>query len=249
MRVDTRVAIAASFAIIAFVSSCSDDAAQPGQAQPGPGTFDGGTLDRAGAIAAAIDVRTDGCGPRVGFGTGSVIDSGDIVTAAHVVAGTTSVEVIDVDGVRSGATVIVFDPDLDFAVLRPATPVGTPLAMRRTDATAGEAGIVVLPRLTDDVVETDVATVIVIRVANIKTTDIHLEHDVVRQGYEIEGSIDPGDSGSMVVLPGGGAGIVWARSNRNARRAWAIDLPADVLDGSALGDDPPPVDLGDCVAE
>ena len=82
---------------------------------------------------------------------------------------------------------------------------------------------------------------------NISTTDIYLDRDVVRPGFEIEGSIDPGDSGAMVTLPGGGAGIVWARSNRNVRRAWAIDLPVGLRDGSLLTGTRAPVDVGACI--
>lgn len=205
-------------------------------------------LDRDSAIAAAIDVRSTGCGPRIGFGTGSVIGNGDVVTAAHVVAGSSSIELIDVAGAHSDAVVILFDPDLDLAVLRPSTPLGTPAVVRGRDATTGETGLVVLPRLVDGRMEVEVAEVSVVRTANIETTDIYLAKDVVRAGYEIVGSIDPGDSGAMVVLPGGAAGIVWARSSISARRAWAIDLPAGLRDGSALAGVRQSVDVGECTA-
>ena len=94
--------------------------------------------------------------------------------------------------------------------------------------------------------QTDVADVTVVREAVIRTTDIYREDPVRRDGFEVEASVDPGDSGAMVVLPGGGAGIVWARSNVNEHRAWAIDLPTDVLDGTAATLTAP-VDLGPCV--
>ncbi|MGI9645238.1 MAG: trypsin-like peptidase domain-containing protein [Ilumatobacteraceae bacterium] len=203
-------------------------------------------VERAAAIAAAIDVRSDGCGPRVGFGTGSVIAEDVVVTAAHVGAGATAVELIDSDGSSAAGVVVLFDPDLDLAVIRAESPIGTPLAPRPREAAEGEAGIVVLPRLAEDEMLVEVANITVVREAVIRTTDIYLEDPVRRDGFEVEGSVDPGDSGAMVVLPGGGAGIVWARSNVNERRAWAIDLPSDVLDGTAAGLTAP-VDLGPCI--
>jgi S1-C subfamily serine protease len=204
-------------------------------------------VDRTAAIDAAIDVRGNGCGPRVGFGTGAVIPGGDIVTAAHVVAGASSVDVISVANATASADVILFDPDLDVAVLRPSEPIGTPLALRADDARRDEVGIVVLPRQTEGAVEIEVEEVSVVRTANISTTDIYLETDVVRQGFEIAGAIEEGDSGAMVVLPGGGVGIVWARSNRNEGRAWAVDLPSRILDGSLTSGAWPPVDVGACI--
>ncbi|NND73774.1 MAG: serine protease [Ilumatobacter sp.] len=225
-------------AVAAMLGSCGAD---------GPDGPRDTAIDRDAAIAAAVDVRADGCGPRIGFGSGAVIGGGDIVTAAHVVAGASAIEVIDIDGVRSAATAVYFDPQLDLAVLRPVEAVGTPVPLRRDDARAGEAGIVVLPRLTEDAVVVEVAEVSVIRAVNIETTDIYREADVTREGFEVEGSIDPGDSGALVVLPGGGAGIVWARSNRRAQRAWAIDLPTQIRHGTAPSPDARPVDVGPCL--
>lgn len=218
---------------------------------PAPAESD--PVDTDAAVAAAVDVRADGCGPRVGFGSGSVVDGGVVVTVAHVVAGADDVEVIATDGRRTPARVVLFDPDLDFAVLRPDEPVGTPVPIRADDSVAGERGVVVLARRVDglggsegDTVEVEIAEVSVVRTARITTTDIYLEDEVVRDGFEIEGSIDPGDSGGLVVLPGGGAGVVWARSNRDERRAWGIDLPPVVLDGSAAELDGE-VDTGPCI--
>jgi len=205
-------------------------------------------LDTQSAVAAAIDVRADGCGPRIGFGTGTVIDGGDIVTAAHVVAGSTSVEVIDRDGARAAAEVVLFDPALDLAILRPASALGTPLTIRPMQARRNEVGVLVRIRERDGVMEVEQIDVRVVREANISTTDIYIEREVVRDGFEIESSVDTGDSGAMVVLPGGGAGIVWARSNRVDGRAWAIDLPSGVIDGTALTAEIAPVDVGQCIS-
>ena len=223
----------------------ADPASSAANSMPAP------TLDTPAAVAAAIDVRANGCGPRIGLGTGTVINGGDIVTAAHVVAGSTSVEVIDGNGARAAAAVVLFDPDLDLAVLRPASAVGAPLTIRSMEARENEVGVLVRIRELDGVMEIEQIDVRVIREANIATTDIYLDRKVVRDGFEIESSVDVGDSGAMVVLPGGGAGIVWARSNRVDGRAWATDLPAGVIDGTALTANAiaerGPVDVGRCI--
>ena len=111
------------------VGGCAGNGASAPGSKPASSTV-AWTLDKAAAVAAAIDVRANGCGPRIGFGSGTVINGGDIVTAAHVVAGSTSVEVIDGNGARAPAKVVLFDPDLDLAVLRPADALGTPLTIR-----------------------------------------------------------------------------------------------------------------------
>jgi S1-C subfamily serine protease len=54
-----------------------------------------------------------------GLGTGVIINSaGDILTAQHVIAGATTIEVSFADGTRSTAVVSSQEPDKDIAVLR-----------------------------------------------------------------------------------------------------------------------------------
>ena len=233
----TRSRVATAVALVVACAACGDD--QSSETEPL-------VADEMAAVAAAVDLRADGCGPRVGFGTGSLIGPELVVTAAHVVAGAENVEVIASNGDRSPAEVVYFDPDLDLAMVRVEEPLGTPLAPRQEKAGIGESGIVVLPRLVAGEMEVEVAEVTVLRPVNIRTTDIYREDEVVRAGFEIEGSIDPGDSGAMVVLPGGGTGVVWARSNERQNRAWAIDLPPVTLAADQRDRLQNAVDVGAC---
>lgn len=61
----------------------------------------------------------------VSIGTGVVInDSGDILTAHHVVADSEEIEVFFADGSRATAVIVSAEPENDIAVLHPATPPG-----------------------------------------------------------------------------------------------------------------------------
>lgn len=254
----------ALLALALLGAACDDGAAggaggraTPALALPAPGSSgapDGdepatpiGSDDRAAAVAAAVEVRATGCGPRDGFGAGSLLDADLVVTAAHVVAGADTFVVTGADGVRVGADVVLFDPQLDLALLRAPGPIGEPVPVRAAPATAGEPGIVALPRVDGDDVRVDVVPVEVTRAVTIRTTDIHREVDVSRAGFELAGTVEVGDSGAVVVLHDGAAGVVWARSTRRAGRAWAVDLPSVTRTPATRAELVRPVDTGRCL--
>lgn len=197
-------------------------------------------VDTAAALEASIRIEAAGCVPTVRNGIGTAVSEDLLVTAAHVVAGADTVDVVDAAGDRHAAVVVAFDPLLDIAALRVDEAVGLPVPIRPDRAGAGETGAVVI--VGDASLE--VTDVSVIRRAAIETTDIYREAEVTRAGFEIEATIRPGDSGTAVHLPGGIVGIVWARSTVNADRAWAVDLPDRFLDDA--GATRSPVDTGSC---
>ena len=67
-------------------------------------------------IASTVRVSGQACG-RILTGSGFAADTETIVTNAHVVAGVDNPSVIRPDGRRLSATVVVFDPNRDLAVL------------------------------------------------------------------------------------------------------------------------------------
>ena len=180
------------------------------------------------ALDSTVRVRADGCGPRTRLGIGTIVEESLIVTAAHVVAGSGRVDVVDRDGVVTTATVISFDPDQDLALLRADVPAGAVAVVRPDEPIAGEAGIVAVTDDGGDELELVDATIT--RTVTVRTTDIYGDGVVLRDGFEIDASIEPGDSGAMVHFPGGVSGLVWARSLEATDRAWAVTVPPDLLE-------------------
>ena len=193
---------------------------------------------------AVFDIRATGCGPQARVGVGTAIDDGLIVTAAHVVAGADRIGVTTRDGSNGQAVVVFIDDDLDVAALRTDVDVGESLELRLEPVAANSAGSVSLPARGER--NATIVDVEIVRPVNIRTTDIYLDDDVERHGFEVAATIESGDSGAMVVVDGRGAGIIWARSTVADDRAWAVDVPDILRDPArraALADE---IDPGAC---
>jgi S1-C subfamily serine protease len=208
------------------------------------------TLDASlgASRGAALDVRTSGCGPRESFGSASLVDRELAITAAHVVAGATEVTVIDSDRTEHRASVVAFDPDLDIAIIRVQADIGTPLQFRDARVEQGDVGTIAVARGRDDtggMVTTDVE-VGVLRRANVATTDIYRNADVVRPGFEIAAPVEPGDSGAVVVIDGAAAGVVWSRSIERGDRAWVVNIPQAYRDPDTRRSLVESVSTGEC---
>ncbi len=231
----TVVRLAVAFAAAATTASCTDT---PGQDDP---------PQAAARSTVAIEAR--GCGPQPASGTGAAIGEGVVVTAAHVVAGADTVTVIDPAGNPTGADVVWFDPEQDVAAVRLTDPEAlsvSPASSHVEDADDGSPGaIAVVDPDTDEGVV--VRHVEVVRSVTIETTDIHRRGAVSRPGYEIAGTIDPGDSGALVHAGRGTIGIIWARSTRRDDRAWVVALPDELTDRGQLAGLVTAVSTGSCV--
>ncbi len=199
------------------------------------------------ARAAMLDVRAAGCGPNLGFGTSTLIDDTLALTAAHVVAGASSVSVIDLLGGEHDARVVWFDPDLDLAALRVPAGIATPVPVSVDGVEQVERGVAAVSRGAHDERTVTTIDIAVPRHVNIATTDIYLDDEVVRPGFEILATIEPGDSGTMVVTPDGAAGVVWSRSNATERRAWAVDVPAEFAAATFRSSLDTVTDVGACL--
>jgi len=200
-------------------------------------------IDTESIAAATVRVRAVGCGPRTELGVGTSIGDGVVVTAAHVVAGAGRVEVVDQLGQTTAADVVFFDPALDVAALRPAVAPPASVALRHDRPDEGETGVMAIPTNDGSIRLVDVE---VMQRTTIRTTDIYLDDEVQRSGLRLSAVVEPGDSGAMVHLAGGGVGIVWSRSTEASDRAWTVDLPAELSHQTSRRALVDPVGTGAC---
>lgn len=158
-------------------------------------------------------------------GSGFPFATDDILTNAHVVAGTRSTVVILPDGRRRPATVVFFDPEVDVAILYVPglglAPLPSAGADRGTQGAAigypGGQSLTVSPAVVDELI-------------NAQGRDIYNQDLVTRQIYVIDSStgtggpgVQPGNSGGPLVDLGGNVlGVIFAASTSDANRAYAL---------------------------
>ena len=197
--------------------------AQLAPASAGPVTLpDNATVRAAVAAAAASTVKIvgEGCG-QIQEGSGFVVAPGLVVTNAHVVAGIAHPTVEDSAGVHD-TTVVYFDPSFDLAVLR--TNVTEPALALDTQT---------VPRLTQGAVlgypeggNFSSGPAGVMAEFQAEGRDIYGQGLTVRDVYEIEAVVRPGNSGGPLVLPNGEViGIVFSRSTTNDMIGYALSSP------------------------
>lgn len=164
-----------------------------------------------------------------------MVADGRIATVAHVVAGADRIEVRGAHG-SGDAAVVYFDPILDVAVLKVDPRLGAPIPI--ATARQGDRGTAVVYR---DGNPLELAAEVE-RLVDIRTEDIYGEGKHLRPGYELKLDVQPGDSGSVVIVDGKAVAIVWATSQETEARSWAMrtTLVADHLTAAA------PVDHGHC---
>lgn len=173
------------------------------------------------AAASTVKVLGGACGVTQ-EGTAFEIKPGVVLTNAHVIAGERSTE-IEVNGQLYPATPIFFDPGLDVALLRTSAPLGRPLTLDPVTAARGtQAAIVGYP-------ENGPLTVTPAGVAaSITATsrDIYNQGIVTKQVYEVDGVVQPGNSGSPLVTAGGEVvGVVFSRSTTDGSVGYALTSP------------------------
>ena len=176
--------------------------------------------DRLAGRAADSVLKVEasgGCGEQRD-GTSFVIAPGLVITDAHVVAGEPTLIVVTPRG-PTRASLVVFDPALDVAILRVAhvtlpsvrlltaiASVGTPAAIvgypgggPRTSLPAGVAGAL-----------------------SAQGRDIYGGGLVTRPIYAVTSMVRPGNSGSPLIARGGAIGMVFSRSLAQGNLGYAI---------------------------
>ncbi|MGI8983273.1 MAG: MarP family serine protease [Acidimicrobiales bacterium] len=187
-------------------------------AGPPPGDVAIPAALRDGVAASTVKVTGPACG-RILNGSGFSPAADIIVTNAHVVAGVDRPSVVRTDGRRLPATVVVFDPKRDLAVLqvpglgRPALPLG--------DAEAGDEGAVYghpggqeTLAITPARVESQV---------NALGFDLYGGTRIRRQVLVLAASLAPGDSGGALIDTAGNVvGVAFAVAPDRSATAYAL---------------------------
>lgn len=209
------------------------------------------TPQEQAAINAAgestVKIVSQGCG-EILEGSGFIVAPGLVVTNAHVIAGTTSIQVQqdgpDSSGLATPATPIYFDPDFDLAVLRTGDLSGPPL---RIDSSY-------VPRGTD-------ATVLgypgggpftpqpagVRQLFDATGRNIYGAGLTEREVYELQAIVRPGNSGGPLVAPDGTViGVVFSTSATDPDIGYALASPGVASRVAAAERSNTPTGTGSC---
>ena len=199
--------------------------------------------DVVAAQPSVVKVRgSNGCGSGV-EGTGFLFAPGRLMTNAHVVAGVTRPEV-EIGGSSVVATVVLYDPRLDVAVL--ALPDGG-LPHLRFDTEAGPDDNVAVVGYPEDGPYA-VGAGRIRSQQRLRSPDIYGEGTVIRQVFSLRAQIRPGNSGGPIVTSGGDvAGMVFAASVSDQETGYALTA-SQLAESAARGvTTEAPVDTGTCV--
>jgi len=182
--------------------------------------------DVAAALAAAggstVRIAGPGCG-GVQVGSGFAAAPGIVVTNAHVLAGVDE-PVVQVAGRTLPATTVVFDPDLDVAVLRVPDLRVPVLALSPTEVGRGAAGAVLGYPGGGPLQGTGA---VVLRQVDALGRDIYSRGLVRRPVYELQATVRSGNSGGPFVASDGTVlGVVFSRSAWQEDVGYAITSPA-----------------------
>lgn len=194
----------------------------PASARPVPLPTDA-TLRRAVLAAGASTVKVEGFGCGVlQEGSGFVAAPGLVVTNAHVVAGIRR-PLVQVGTTLQPVQVLSYDPSFDLAVLRVPGLTAPVLHLDPSTVPQGTQGAV-LGYPEGGPFTADGAGVMALFQA--EGRDIYGHGLTVRNVYEIDAEVRPGNSGGPLVLPDGEVvGVVFSRSTVDPSIGYALTSP------------------------
>jgi S1-C subfamily serine protease len=201
--------------------------AQLAPASAGPVPLAAAPQVRAAVAAAGgstVKIVGAGCGD-IQEGSGFVVAPGLVVTNAHVVAGIPHPTVEDAAGVHP-TEVVLFDPSYDLAVLRVQGLDERPLSLDPATVDRGTAATVL--GFPGGGPFTAVPAGVMAEFPA-EGRDIYGQGLTVRDVYEIQAVVRPGNSGGPLVEPDGLViGVVFSRSTTNGDIGYALTSPGVV---------------------
>lgn len=166
-----------------------------------------------------VKIVGQGCGGIVD-GSGFVVKPGLVATNAHVVAGIDSPRVQDTNGTHH-ATVIWFDPNLDFAILRVSNLAGSPLNLSNRDVASIGTPTAILGYPGGGEFAAKAGAILDHFTASGR--NIYGKANTNRAVYEVQADIIPGNSGGpMVGQDGSVLGVVFAESTSYDHVGYAL---------------------------
>jgi len=200
-------------------------------------------VEKAGA--STVKIMGPGCGGIL-EGSGFVVAPDVVVTNAHVVAGVRRPVVLDRRGSHP-AVAVLFDPNLDLAVLRATGVTDPPLSLEPRAVDRGTAGAVLGYPGGGPF---DAEPAVVLARIDAVGRNIYGQGLTTRLVYELESRIRPGNSGGPLVRPDGSvAGVVFSRSVRNDDIGFALTSDEVAREVTPAEQRTTPVSTGPCAAE
>lgn len=212
--------------------------------EPDPGIVDQGVVDAVRPSVVHVLGDAESCRRRLS-GSGFVSAPDYVVTNAHVVAGTDAVELDTVLGLKQ-ATVVLYDPEVDIAVLHVPNLGLEPMRSAPGSARSGDSAMVMgFP-------ENGPFTVSPVRVRerlNISGPDIYATGRTEREAFTLRGTIRQGNSGGPLVSGAGEVlGVVFGTAVDGSDTGYALTVrQMDEVVGDYVGLTEP-VDTRSCVA-
>ena len=179
---------------------------------------------------------------RSSEGTGFVYARNRVMTNAHVVAGVDDPEVI-VGSEALPAQVVLYDPDLDVAVLEVAGLDARPLRFARDAESGDSAAVLGFPGNGPF----DAEPARIRSEQRLRSPDIYGQGVVFREVFSLYAKVRPGNSGGPLVSPGGRVyGVIFAASVSDPQTGYALtaaQVSQDARAGRRAGSE---VDTGPC---
>ena len=197
------------------------------------------------AQASIVKISGFGCGGVV-YGSGFVVGPDLVATNAHVIAGVRRPIIHDLTG-NHAATPVVFDPNLDFAVLRTSHLAGPVLDLASQDVPdSTTVAVLGYPGGGDFTANSGV----ILDKIHALGSNIYNTGKTKRDVYELQAVIEPGNSGGPLVLPNGQvAGMVFARATNDPNYGYALTSNDVVKESQQARTATERVSTGPCAAD